>query len=177
MQASTTSPPTPRCHIFAWPGERTFILLSAGNLATTQMVVKRLWSDIESNATVNLRNVVNMLGASDYIASISAGVQKQHAERDTASTNFEATFIFGGQIGTAKPETMLIYPQGNYIHESDDHPFMQIGEVKYGKPISTVSSKFHPAHPGGPLRARLHELHCAQQPDRWPSHRLAHLHS
>ncbi|MDO8926816.1 MAG: peptidase [Sideroxyarcus sp.] len=124
-----------KMHIFAWPGERTFVLLSAGNLATTQAVVKRLWSDIESNAPVNLRSVFNMLGAADYIASISASVQKQHVERDTASTNFEATFIFGGQIGTNKPETMLIYPQGNYIHESDDHPFMQIGEVKYGKPI------------------------------------------
>ncbi len=124
-----------KMHTFVWPGERTFVLLSAGNLATTQSVVKRLWSDIENNSTVNLRNVANMLGASDYIASISAGVQKQHVERDTASTNFEATFIFGGQIGTDKPETLLIYPQGNYIHESDEHPFMQIGEVKYGKPI------------------------------------------
>lgn len=124
-----------KMHTFVWPGERVFMLLSAGNLATTQSVVKRLWSDIESNAAVNLRNVPNMLMASDYIASISANVQKQHGERDTAKTNFEATFILGGQVGTDRPETLLIYPQGNYIHESDEHPFLQIGEVKYGKPI------------------------------------------
>lgn len=124
-----------KMHTFVWPGERTFTLLSAGNLATTQSVVKRLWSDIESAAPVNLRNVANMLAASDYIASISSSVQKQHVERDAASTNFEATFIFGGQVGMDRPETMLIYPQGNYIHESDEHPFLQIGEVKYGKPI------------------------------------------
>jgi putative proteasome-type protease len=124
-----------KMHTFVWPGERTFALLSAGNLATTQSVIKRLWSDIESAAPVNLRNAANMLAASDYIASISASVQKQHVDRDTASTNFEATFIFGGQIGMDRPETMLIYPQGNYIHESDEHPFLQIGEVKYGKPI------------------------------------------
>ncbi|MDZ4200847.1 MAG: peptidase [Gallionella sp.] len=124
-----------KMHSFVWPGERTFVLLSAGNLATTQSVVKRLWSDIEEAAQVNLRSVPNMLAASDYIASISAAVQKQHVERDTANTNFEATFIFGGQVGNGKPETLLIYPQGNYIHESDDHPFLQIGEVKYGKPI------------------------------------------
>ncbi|MDD2915872.1 MAG: peptidase [Gallionella sp.] len=124
-----------KMHTFVWPGERTFVLLSAGNLATTQSVVKRIWSDIESAAPVNLRIVANMLGASDYIASISADVQKQQTSRDTASTNFEATFILGGQIGTNRPETMLIYPQGNYIHESDEHPFLQIGEVKYGKPI------------------------------------------
>jgi putative proteasome-type protease len=124
-----------KMHTFCWPGDRTFMLLSAGNLATTQSVVKRLWSDIESSASVNLRNVPNMLGASDYIASVSAAVQKQHANRDTSNTNFEATFILGGQIGGDKPETLLIYPQGNYIHESDEHPFLQIGEVKYGKPI------------------------------------------
>lgn len=124
-----------KMHSFVWPGERSFVLLSAGNLATTQAVVKRLWSDIEEAAPVNLRMVPNMLAASDYIASISASVQKQHAERDNANTNFEATFIFGGQVGRDKPETLLIYPQGNYIHESDDHPFLQIGEVKYGKPI------------------------------------------
>ena len=124
-----------KMHTFVWPGERTFVLLSAGNLATTQAVVKRIWSDIESAAPVNMRNVANMLGASDYIASISADVQKQQSSRDTAATNFEATFILGGQIGTDRPETLLIYPQGNYIHESDEHPFLQIGEVKYGKPI------------------------------------------
>jgi putative proteasome-type protease len=124
-----------KMHSFVWPGERNFTLLSAGNLATTQSVVKRLWSDIENAAPENLRNVANMLAASDYIASISASVQKQHVERDASGANFESTFIFGGQIGRDRPETMLIYPQGNYIHESDEHPFLQIGEIKYGKPI------------------------------------------
>lgn len=124
-----------KMHTFVWPGLRSFALLSAGNLATTQSVIKRLWSDIESAAPINLQNAVNMLAASDYIASVSSSVQKQHVDRDAASTNFEATFIFGGQIGTDRPETMLIYPQGNYIHESEEHPFLQTGEVKYGKPI------------------------------------------
>jgi putative proteasome-type protease len=29
----------------------------------------------------------------------------------------------------------MIYPEGNFIATSDDTPFLQIGEVKYGKPI------------------------------------------
>jgi putative proteasome-type protease len=124
-----------KMHTFVWPKERTLVLLSSGNLATTQTVIKRIWSDIESAAPVNLRTVSTMLMAADYIASISSQVQKQHVERDTASTNFEATFILGGQLGTGHPETLLIYPQGNYIHESEEHPFLQIGEIKYGKPI------------------------------------------
>jgi putative proteasome-type protease len=55
--------------------------------------------------------------------------------RDSGSISFEATFLLAGQIGSARHETLMIYPQGNYIHESDEHPFLQIGEVKYGKPI------------------------------------------
>jgi putative proteasome-type protease len=124
-----------KMHTFIWPGESTLVLLSAGNLGTTQTVIKWLWGDIENNAPINLRNIPNMLAASDYIANVSSGVQKQQAERDSSSTSFEATFILGGQIGIARPETMLIYSQGNYIHESDEHPFLQIGETKYGKPI------------------------------------------
>jgi putative proteasome-type protease len=125
-----------KMHTFIWPGERTLVLLSAGNLGTTQTVIKWLWSDIENNAPVNLHNVPTMLAASDYIANISSGVQKQQSERDSSSAPlFEATFILGGQIGMNRPETMLIYSQGNYIHESDEHPFLQIGETKYGKPI------------------------------------------
>jgi putative proteasome-type protease len=124
-----------KMHTFVWPGERTFVLLSSGNLATTQSVIKKLQSDIDSGASVSLHTVENMLGASDYIASVNASVQKQHTERDTSNTNFEATFILGGQIKNCRPETLLIYPQGNYIHESNEHPFLQIGEMKYGKPI------------------------------------------
>ena len=28
---------------------------------------------------------------------------------------------------------MLVYPEGNYIRASDERPFLQIGESKYGK--------------------------------------------
>lgn len=35
-----------KMHTFVWPGERSFVLLSAGNLATTQAVVKKLRGDV-----------------------------------------------------------------------------------------------------------------------------------
>ncbi len=124
-----------KMHTFVWPGERVFVLLSAGNLATTQAVVKKLGGDIPNGLLPNLRSVASMQEAADYVGMVSTMVQKQQAERDTASTNFEASFIFGGQIGAAAPEIFMIYPQGNYIHESREHPFLQIGEIKYGKPI------------------------------------------
>ena len=33
------------------------------------------------------------------------------------------------------PRLFMIYPEGNFIESSDDTPFFQIGETKYGKPI------------------------------------------
>ncbi|MEQ1589112.1 MAG: peptidase [Gallionella sp.] len=124
-----------KMHTFAWPNNRVFALLSAGNLATTQLVNKRIKADLDSGATPNLLSVNTMQEAADYVATISTSVQNLHVVRDTGSTSFEATFILAGQIGVARHETLMIYPQGNYIHESNEHPFLQIGEIKYGKPI------------------------------------------
>ena len=124
-----------KMHTFTWPNNRVFALLSAGNLATTQLVIKRIKADLDSGATPNLLAVRNMQEAADYVATVSTSVQNLHVVRDSGNVSFEATFILAGQIGSDRHETLMIYPQGNYIHESDEHPFLQIGEVKYGKPI------------------------------------------
>lgn len=124
-----------KMHTFSWVNNRFFTIMSSGNLATTQLVLKKIRSDLETGAMPNLLSVNTMQEATDYVASISTNMQKLHVVRDTGSTNFEATFIIAGQIGMQTPETSLIYPQGNFICESDEHPYLQIGEIKYGKPI------------------------------------------
>ncbi len=124
-----------KMHICSWPGARSFTLLSSGNLATTQAVIKKVRADTKDGLTPNLLSVDSMREAADYIGLVSAQLQLQQSMRNAAGASYEASFIFGGQIGEAPPELFLIYPQGNYIHESAEHPFLQIGEVKYGKPI------------------------------------------
>ena len=124
-----------KMHTFVEPGERMFVLLAAGNLATTQSVVKHLRTDCLEGRQLCLSAVRTMEEAAEYVGSLSADTQRSQASRDTANTNFEATFILGGQIAGQAPEIYMIYPQGNHIHESSVHPFLQIGEVKYGKPI------------------------------------------
>jgi putative proteasome-type protease len=124
-----------KMHTFVQPGERMFVLLAAGNLATTQSVVKHMRDDCQSGNLPCLSSVQSISEAVDYVGHISAEVQRFQSERDTANTNFEATFILGGQIGGQEPEIYMVYPQGNHIHESSTHPFLQIGETKYGKPI------------------------------------------
>ncbi|MGA7178502.1 MAG: proteasome-type protease [Thiobacillaceae bacterium] len=124
-----------KMHTFMHPGDRMFVLLAAGNLATTQSVVKHLRDDCHLGNQPCLSTINTMNEAVEYVGNISAEVQRSQSTRDTANTNFEATFIFGGQIAGHEPEIYMIYPQGNHIHESSTHPFLQIGETKYGKPI------------------------------------------
>lgn len=124
-----------KMHTFSWLNNRFITIMSSGNLATTQQVLKKIQTDIDKGFLPNLLSVNSMHEAIDYIASVSTTIQNVHVVRDASNTSFQATFIVAGQIGSDKPETCLIYPQGNYIHESDEHPYIQIGETKYGKPI------------------------------------------
>ena len=50
-------------------------------------------------------------------------------------TTFNSTFILGGQIRGDDARLYLIYPEGNFIEVSEENPFFQIGETKYGRPI------------------------------------------
>jgi len=114
------------------PGERQFILCSAGNLATTQAVVAKLERDIKEHSGVNLSNVTNLNAACEYIGQIN--VQSQQKNTGGGSL-YESTFLLAGQIAGGEHALFLIYSQGNYIESSDQVPFLQIGEAKYGKPI------------------------------------------
>lgn len=126
-----------KMHRFIWPEERVVILLSAGNLATTQAVVNIIHKDLEDpDAKFNLRTAEHLYEAAHYIGKLSQREQQQHEERlKKSQITGEASFILGGQIAGKTPEIYLIYPQGNYISASTETPYLQIGENKYGKPI------------------------------------------
>ena len=49
--------------------------------------------------------------------------------------DFGANFLLGGQILGEGPRLFHVYPQGNFIEATEDTPYFQIGESKYGKPI------------------------------------------
>ncbi len=126
-----------KLHPFECGADRSFVLLSAGSLATTQEVVSWLQRDLEaSDGRENLNSANMPFEAAAYVGRTSRAVQMQHSESLSSSgVSGEATFIFGGQIQGHEPEIFLIYPQGNYIHASADTPYLQIGEAKYGKPM------------------------------------------
>lgn len=127
-----------KMHAFVWPDERVCILLTAGNLATSQAVMNNIKVDLETpNAAMNLRKGNYLHEVAHYVGQLSQAEQREHADAMEKSGNgaAEASFILGGQIAGSAPEIYLIYPQGNYISASPETPYLQIGENKYGKPI------------------------------------------
>jgi putative proteasome-type protease len=126
-----------KMHIFTPANDRVFIILSAGNLATTQEIINRIKRDLDfSESGESLLTARYMFEAADYVGRVSLDVQQSHnSSLQSAGVNGESSFILGGQIQGQPHSLMMIYPQGNYIESSQATPYLQIGETKYGKPV------------------------------------------
>ncbi|WP_018880339.1 MULTISPECIES: proteasome-type protease [unclassified Thioalkalivibrio] len=143
-QVSTYS----KMHTFEIEGQRVFVVLAAGNLATTQSVVQQLKRDMEEGAEESLATVERMSDAAEYLGRLNREEAEKHSEALSRSgIKAEATLIIGGQIGDDAPAIFMVYPQGNYITTSQQTRFLQIGESKYGKPI--LDRIIEPATPLG----------------------------
>jgi putative proteasome-type protease len=115
------------------PGDgRLFVLQSAGSLATTHEVLDRIDADLAAPGDQeSLATVAYLHEAAVYLGRLSREVTERH--RAALGDSATATFILGGQIAGERPDVLMVYPEGNYIHVSDERPFLQIGESKYGK--------------------------------------------
>ena len=127
-----------KMHRFNLDDERSLVLLTAGNLATSQAVVAQIQRDVAENSDVNIGKARYVSEIADYIGQISSVERAKYQKLggpDAEGFDASATFILGGQIKGAPSELYLIYPEGNHITASEQHPYLQIGETKYGKPI------------------------------------------
>jgi putative proteasome-type protease len=125
-----------KMHAYGVDGDRQLVVLTSGNLATSQGVLAQIKQDIKSDAEVNLFNVPGVGDAAEYLGQLVRAQQTKHAEAVMqAGFSPDATFIIGGQVGDRSPKVYMVYPQGNYITTSAETPFLQIGESKYGKAI------------------------------------------
>ncbi|MEM7301644.1 MAG: proteasome-type protease [Pseudomonadota bacterium] len=126
--------------MFTWeqPGERVITLMTAGNLATTQALVsllnERSKSPDERDPAIlsepSMFQIARLVGS-----TLNELIRTNATGEEQADAAFNATVILGGQIQGSAPRLFLIYPEGNFIEASDETPFLQIGETKYGKPI------------------------------------------
>jgi putative proteasome-type protease len=125
-----------KLHVFQPAPDRLFVLMAAGNLATTQAVLNRIRRDLAPPVPTaashmassgveaapvmplgpDLRDSAYLFEAADYIGQLSVQVQRTFSPslREAGATG-EASFILGGQIAGQPHGLFLIYPQGNAV--------------------------------------------------------------
>jgi putative proteasome-type protease len=123
--------------LFDQPDERMIVVLTAGNLAVTQEVVSMIERGLYTDdASRSLFQVDSLFFAAKIVGGFLRTVFDRDAEYFKAhKTEFNASMILGGQIRGERPRLFLIYSAGNFIESSEESPYFQLGETKYGKPI------------------------------------------
>lgn len=126
-----------KMHTWEIPGERVITLMTAGNLATTQAVIGILDERTKApeDRSPSLLQTPSMFQIARLVGQTLKDVIHSNASDGQEASAFGATMVVGGQIKGSAPRLFLIYPEGNFIEASEDNPFFQIGETKYGKPI------------------------------------------
>lgn len=130
-----------KMYTFVDPGERVFVVSASGSLSCSQSVITLLRRDFDLGKGL-------ASAATFYDAARSVGEQvrrvaeldRQALERD--DFKFNVNFLLAGQIRGQPHDLYMIYPQGNPLRYTEDSPYLQIGETKYGRPILDRGVRF-----------------------------------
>lgn len=123
---------------FEEPGERVIVILTAGSLSVSQTTIARLREAIDepdASADTSIMLAPTMLKVADIVGNMLSTVRGEIDQKLSAMQGASASMIVAGQRRGGAMRLFLIYPEGNYIEATEDAPFLQIGEHKYGKPI------------------------------------------
>ncbi|NIJ16726.1 peptidase [Sphingobium vermicomposti] len=121
-------------------GERAITLMCSGNLSITQGVKAMLGRAIkDSQLDPDIESILNC-ATMHRVAQLvgDAMCEMQHHYRSTIEmqgSGADASILVAGQRRGGKQRLYLVYSAGNFIEATEDTPFFQIGEHKYGKPI------------------------------------------
>jgi putative proteasome-type protease len=112
------------------------VILSAGNLATTQAVVSALRESAGSGAIGgDIHGTRTMFDVALMVGNKLREVVARDGNFVQPYGDPNGTFLVGGQIAGESPRLFHIYSAGNFVEASDRSRFLQLGETKYGKPI------------------------------------------
>ena len=128
-----------KLHLFLDPGDRIMAIASAGNLSISQSVISMLregWENPETGEIETLMNSPTMFQAAQRVGRTIRLLHSVEGKALEASdVKFDVSFLFGGQIKGERLRLFMIYSAGNFIECTQDTPYLQIGEHKYGKPV------------------------------------------
>src|SRR5579883_1581442 len=123
-----------KMHTFVTPGERVLIVLTSGGLSLTQSILTLLRRDFDRGeglaVTPTMYDCARVIG--EQVRRVSA-LDRAALEQD--DYQFNVHLLVGGQVRGEAPNLYLIYPQGNPLAATEESPYLQIGECKYGRPI------------------------------------------
>ena len=137
---------------FEDPGERVIVIMTAGSLSVTQTTIAQLREaieDPEASPDTSIMLAPTLLKVAEIVGAALAKVRAAVDEKLSAMQGASASMIVAGQRKDGTMRLFLIYPEGNFIEATEDTPFLQIGEHKYGKPILDRAVKFATAIPDG----------------------------
>jgi len=130
--------------VYEQPGDRVMVLLSAGNLSISQSVreilqieeLRETDPDGEPGPPITIWNAKSMFDAARVLGSAVRHVyDRDAAALKHAGLDFNVSFIFGGQVAGEGMRLFLVYSAGNFIEATNETPYFQVGESKYGKPV------------------------------------------
>jgi len=126
--------------VYEKAGDRFMTLLSAGNLSISQSVreVLQIEKLVEpgQDEPLTIWNAKSMFDATRVLgASVRRVYERDAAALRASGVEFNVSMIFGGQIGNEGMRLFQVYSPGNFIEATDETPYFQIGESKYGKPV------------------------------------------
>jgi putative proteasome-type protease len=128
--------------MFTWEnaGERAIGMMCSGNLSITQGVMTRLNKAIERSAEdpeiETILNAASMYRVAELVGEAMQGLQDRYRDSIQAEgSGADATILVAGQREGGRHRLFMVYSAGNFIEATEDTPYFQIGEHKYGKPI------------------------------------------
>ncbi|HEY9052519.1 MAG TPA: peptidase, partial [Gammaproteobacteria bacterium] len=88
-----------KMHVFNPSSDRVFVILAAGNLATTQAILSRIEQDMEEPDKPGLDTCKKMVEAARYVSQVTRE-ELDDAQTATAAAGVDTSvsLIFGGQI-------------------------------------------------------------------------------
>lgn len=123
-----------KMHLFETAGERIFVILSSGSLSLSQSAITLLRLDYAEGK--GLASCLTMYDAARVVGDVVRRVSDLDREAlEKNGFSFNVHLLIGGQIAGQASDLYLVYPPGNPLRATDDTPYIQIGESKYGRPI------------------------------------------
>jgi putative proteasome-type protease len=129
-----------KLHVLADDDNRLIVVASAGSLSVTQSMLSSLAEGLPCLDDSGVPRTVALQPTMFRVAQL-VGEAVTDARRAIGQTlegtriNANVSLLLGGRIGNGPLALFQVYSEGNFIECQPDAPFLQVGELKYGKPI------------------------------------------